>query len=249
MNAPDQTPTTASLPPDFDMETSPTLPCAPAIPLEEPAQVEAKSTGSSSFHRLLRLLGLATSLALFTGCYTVKVNAPKNALVVVADDAPGVGLTKSKRNWYLGRGLIPLNDNSAAEIIEEDCAKVGLSTEMSAVDAMIEFGIWAGVATTGVIVATAAPPLGALIFAGSFLSPIVLPTSRTTNATCYERRTAIKTPPPVYAPPPGYAPQPAPGAPAQPVTPAHYVPQPPPGYVPAPPPYSNWQPAPYAPQQ
>ncbi len=223
---------TVAVPADFDMETSPTIRCAPILPDEEVRR-------PSAFSKLLRFFGIAAALCLFTGCYTVKVRAPKNTTVVVADNTPSVGETRTKRTWYMGRGIISLNDNSIEDVIEPECTKVGVSTEMSAVDTLMEVGMTAAVMGIGAAVTVAAPPLGALVMVGSLVAPYILPTARTTSVTCYEKR-QLATP---QQPPPGFAPANYPPPTQQPFQPQgfpqqtmqQFPPQPQPVQLPPPP--------------
>jgi hypothetical protein len=86
---------------------------------------------------LLVLVSLILILA-FTGCATIVVKAPEGKNLSFASGSPA-GYDKSKMVWFALWGLLPLGDNSTADMLADvpNGSKVFVKTELTPLDVII----------------------------------------------------------------------------------------------------------------
>lgn len=157
-------------------------------------------------------LGLFAGAAFLTGCFTVRVNAPPNSNIVLGEGTPRsattVSLTsdpvsrstatsRSKRNIYLVSGLLPIGNNSTADLMPIDCSRASFTTEMSFLDGLITVGSSMALSVAYALVYPTITGQGIsntdLTVYGAGLAAtqlLAVPHARTTTVHCTERRSA-----------------------------------------------------------
>jgi hypothetical protein len=143
----------------------------------------------------MRRVTLAVALTVAVaaqGCFTVKVNAPQGTTVVLADQAPSSKSTSEKKHIYLFNGLLPVNNNTTADLVPSDCKRVGITTEMTAVDGLITVGLaLVNGLVFGALAATGSMDPAVANLAGTAVNLTILPHFRTSKAYCYERGSSV----------------------------------------------------------
>jgi hypothetical protein len=86
----------------------------------------------------MRGLILVLFILSFTGCYSVRYVAPPNQDVKVMTETEYGKIKTTKRVWYLLDGLIPMTDNSTADVIRRyDLKNVKVESKITVLDALI----------------------------------------------------------------------------------------------------------------
>lgn len=75
----------------------------------------------------------------FAGCTSIIVKAPQGKNIQMASGNAPSEYNKSKMVWYILWGLVPLGDNSTADLLTDapDGSKVFVKSEMSVLDAIV----------------------------------------------------------------------------------------------------------------
>jgi hypothetical protein len=69
----------------------------------------------------IRVIALASLMMLcLSGCYSVKMVAPPGKNITLAPETEQLPYKTQKRNWYILFGLIPLNDNTTRQVIDQN---------------------------------------------------------------------------------------------------------------------------------
>ena len=86
---------------------------------------------------------LALSLS---GCFTIKYTTPAHSPAVLVSESQNLPFKAQKRVWYLFYGLVPLGDNSTADLIgQHDLKQVRLKTQVTVTDFIL--GAFTGLLT------------------------------------------------------------------------------------------------------
>lgn len=81
---------------------------------------------------------MALFLTMSSGCYSVRIAAPFDQEVSLANKGEILGVTEKKRNWYALWGLVPLGNHSTNQTIKEyGFSRVRIETKISFLDYVI----------------------------------------------------------------------------------------------------------------
>ncbi|MBN1621332.1 MAG: hypothetical protein JW871_01930 [Endomicrobiales bacterium] len=86
------------------------------------------------------VLLISIALVNFLGCATVKVEAPMDKTIVLQPNVEGQTKLMRKKVWYFLYGLVPLNSNSTASMVQEmDINEMSVRTFYGFDDGLITF--------------------------------------------------------------------------------------------------------------
>jgi hypothetical protein len=90
--------------------------------------------------RLVSLILVVTLVLTFAGCYTVNIKAPEGKKILISSKEVVVP-DMSKKAFYLLWGLVPITDNSTADLLSKypDGAEVAISTKFDILDYLISY--------------------------------------------------------------------------------------------------------------
>ncbi|MEO0099990.1 MAG: hypothetical protein ABIK99_04780 [candidate division WOR-3 bacterium] len=86
----------------------------------------------------MKRLFLFLFLILFIGCYPVSIVSPAGKKTILLSETDQTTFKTSKRVWYVLWGLVPITDNSTADIISKyNLENVKVTTHFEIVDYLI----------------------------------------------------------------------------------------------------------------
>lgn len=90
---------------------------------------------------MIRIAGLVLCLSLaLAGCATIKVEAPRNQQIVLQSNVDSQPLVAKKMVWFALFGLVPISDNSTAQVAKDNNLKeLSAKSYYSFTDYLISF--------------------------------------------------------------------------------------------------------------